>query len=423
MITELGLELFPSPHKQQKKENSDLVDKSYSAKYSTHSSFNLAGKSDSNNFKTLFEALFGRVGRQGEAVRKISQIVTDSWTAGNERLQKSGLRGNIWLNLIGPDPFGKRKVAVALAKILYGSENNFIHVNFSFTHGLFLEEKVFGHQISDESDVRFRGKTVVDHIAEELRKTPFGVVCLENVHFADPVAQRSLSKAIKTGKFSDSHGREVPINNRIFVLTSEEDSTTPSRKRKSNFLEERIARAKGWPIQATVRNTNNIPNPNYLNKKKRAHRDSGMSLDLNLPAEIDDDYDDDRRSVSWLDELSNEVVNTLVKVVFDPFDYDALSTKILKWVHQNLCKTVGFECSLEIEPRVMEQILAAACLAKGEREVEDWIDRVLGKGFADAQKMYQLSVHSVIIITSCGPLYMEEQAIEPCLLPSKIVLT
>lgn len=431
-VKELGLELFPDPCKQQRKENADL-DRSHAVKCSTDACFDLAGKPGSSNSKTLFEALSRRVGRQYEAVRNICRIIADSCTD-NGRIQNSSLRGDIWLNCIGPDLFGKRKVALALANILYGSENNFIHIDFDSEHSLFLQKMVFGHQLPDQSDVKFRGKTTVDHIAEELRKTPFGVVFLENVHSADPVAQRSLSQAIKTGRFSDSHGREVPINNRIFVLTSE-DNFTRSREKQSNFLEERIASAKGWPIQITVRTGEDTHNQTFVNKRKlngsnetneqsvnldlvkKPHRGLGRSLDLNLPAEVNDN---DVRSDTWLEEFSREVEKTSVKVVFDPFDYDALATKVLKWVHRSFCKAVGSECSLEIDPKVMDQVLAAACLSEADNGVEAWIDRVLGKGFAEAQKRYQLTAHSVVTVACFVPLCPEEH--KACLLPLKIVL-
>ncbi|KAL2939831.1 Protein SMAX1-LIKE 8 [Bienertia sinuspersici] len=435
VCTDLGLELFSQAAKQQKKPADQSV----------------------NNSEALFKALFGSVGRQCEALRIISQIVVNSWTS-NGTHQKSGFRGDIWLKFTGPDIYGKRKVALTLAEILYGSKKNFIHVDLCSRDVLFPQKTVFGRQTVNWS----RGKTIVDDIAEYLRKLPSCVVLFENVHCADPLLQHSLLQAIKEGKFSDSYGREVATNNRIFVLTvkyKENISAFSLREKPQEFPEERIERAKGCPLQIVVKgvedHTLNKTGKNYpcqilLNKRKldntdekseqyvslgqvkRPHRKPHMSLDLNLPAdssEADDgncgdtggDYVSER-SESWLDEYSGQLNKTLVTLEFEPFDYDALASKILKLVHASFNEVFESKCLLEIEPGVIDQMIAAACLSDGDKEVKDWIDRVLSKGFAEAQKRYLLTARSTVVVATCEPLYMHEQ-VQEAYLPSKIILT
>ncbi|XP_021769193.1 protein SMAX1-LIKE 8-like [Chenopodium quinoa] len=425
VATDLGLGLFPQASKQQKK----------------------ADERPENNSKALFKTLFERVGRQCEALRMISQIVSHSWTVSGSH-QKSGIRGDIWLNFSGPDIFAKRKTAVALAEILYGSKKSFIHVDLSSRDMIFCQG----------SEARSRGKTIVDYIAEELRKTPSCVVLFENVHSADPVLQCSLLQAMKDGKFSDSYGREVATNNRIFVLTSiskEKSSTLPLRGKPSNFPEERIGRAKGWPLQIVVKGISHetgdkLACETFLNKRKlngtdvktdqficmevkRPHRRSIMSLDLNLPAETSEVNDTNieendaagclsERSDSWLEDFSGQLSKILVKLEFNPFDYDTLATKISKMIHASFNEVIKSKCLLEIEPKVMDQIIAAACLCDSDKEVEDWIGRVLSKGFVEAQSRYQPTGHSIVMIAACEVLYVEQQVQEACL-PSKIILT
>ncbi|KAL2928689.1 Protein SMAX1-LIKE 8, partial [Bienertia sinuspersici] len=389
VCTDLGLELFSQAAKQQKKPADQSV----------------------NNSEALFKALFGSVGRQCEALRIISQIVVNSWTS-NGTHQKSGFRGDIWLKFTGPDIYGKRKVALTLAEILYGSKKNFIHVDLCSRDVLFPQKTVFGRQTVNWS----RGKTIVDDIAEYLRKLPSCVVLFENVHCADPLLQHSLLQAIKEER---SH---------------------------RNSLRKELKGAKGCPLQIVVKgvedHTLNKTGKNYpcqilLNKRKldntdekseqyvspgqvkRPHRKPHMSLDLNLPAdssEADDgncgdtggDYVSER-SESWLDEYSGQLNKTLVKLEFEPFDYDALASKILKLVHASFNEVFESKCLLEIEPGVIDQMIAAACLSDGDKEVKDWIDRVLSKGFAEAQKRYLLTARSTVVVATCEPLYMHEQ--------------
>ncbi|KAL9231439.1 hypothetical protein vseg_006669 [Gypsophila vaccaria] len=483
VLTELGLDLFSRVSKQ-KKSNADADDFCHLAKFSNYSSFNFSGQA-ANNFKEFFKSLFERVGRQTDALGVVSQIVSQSWIS-NGPQQRGGLRGNVWLNFIGPDMFGKRKTALALAEILYGSKKYFIHVNLCSKNVVVQPKKVFGYQILNGSDPRCRGKTIVDHIAEELRNTPFSVVLLENAHFADPVAQSSLLQAIRTGKFSDSYGREVSLTNRVFVLTSR---SSPMEK-PPEFIEARMERAKDWPLQLVIKSDGDYKNHqnsfilgpekntrnqiflckrklnNTVDQVKRPHKGRSMSLDLNLPAEVTEENEanfedtdhgcmvwdsvwqssntlklaprtesntelcdtdlnrgyESKNALSWLDELSDEVVDkTLVKVVFAPFDYDALVTKLLKLVHSTFYKVIDSKCLFEIEPRAMDQIIAAACSSHAEKDVEDWIEQVLSISFCEAQKTYQLTSHSVVMLATCeGEELCTDDQVMRVYLPSKV---
>ncbi|KAI9075363.1 hypothetical protein K1719_042675 [Acacia pycnantha] len=171
-------------------------------------------------------------------------------------------------------------------------------------------------------DVKLRGKTSLDFIVGELSKKPLSVVFLENVDKADMLAQNSLSQAIMTGKLTDSHGREVGVNNSIFVTSFpiNQNNILPTTE-PSNYSEERILRTKGGTIKLKVEqlvgdirsqsltivsnSTESIPIPSlvFVNKRKligdsefhdqhqmsdtakRAHNASNSVLDLNLPAE------------------------------------------------------------------------------------------------------------------------------------------
>ncbi|KAK9700011.1 hypothetical protein RND81_08G211000 [Saponaria officinalis] len=476
VLTDLGLDLFSRVSKQQKKINVNVDD-------ACHSALNFSGHT-ANNFKALFNTLFGRVGRQSDALGVVSQIVSQSWIS-NGTHQRGGLRGNIWLNFIGPDVFGQRKTALALSEVLYGSKKYFIHVNLC-SENVGQREKVFG--FLNTSHRRSRDKTIVDHIAEELRNTPFSVVLLENAHFSDPVAQNSLLQAIKTGKFPDSYGREVTLTNRVFILTSriaEDSSTSSSTEKPSTFSEAKMARAKGLPLQLVIKNASddkfrqnsftlsqekNTRNHLFLCKRKldnsvdqvkRPQKGRSMSLDLNLPAEITEDdcmvwdlvgqssnkiepvpqtesniepcHTDTNRgyefnnALSWLDELSDDdgVDKTLVKVVFAPFDYDTLVAKVLKLIHSIFCKVIDSKCLLEIEPRAMDQIIAAACSSSNaDKEVEDWIEQVLSLSFSEAQKTYQLTSHSTVILATCADNALcADDRVVGVYLPSKVTVT
>ncbi|KAK9282905.1 hypothetical protein L1049_011130 [Liquidambar formosana] len=483
VTTDLGLGIFSAPttkelkipnqtHRELPKDNSlsfsanfESVNRSISNHQALSSSCScpdFCGLFDPRDFKTLFRALTEKVGWQEEAISIISQKIACCRTR-NENRHGASPRGDVWFNFLGPDRFGKKKIAVTLAEILYRSRENFIHLDLCSQDGMIHAKPIYDCQEMNGYNVKFRGKTAVDYIAGELSKKPLSIVFLENVDKADLLAQSSLSRAIRTGKFSDSHGREVSINNAIFVTTSgftKGSKNLSSRKEITNCSEERILKAKGWPIQILVgclddntRSCNlsvsvftakGISDPIFMNKRKllssneileqhetleiakRAHKASNMYLDLNLPAEENevqetDNGNPDNDSVSenskaWLEDFFDQVDET---VFFKPFDFDALAQKVLKEISDSFHKIIGLECLLEIDSKVVEQVIAAACLSDRTRVVEDWVEQVLSRGFAETQKRYNLTAHSIVKLVTCEGHLLEEQ--EPCL-PPRIIL-
>ncbi|KAJ1380749.1 P-loop containing nucleoside triphosphate hydrolase [Sesbania bispinosa] len=366
-------------------------------------SFDYCRQIDARNPKILFEALSKEVSWQDEALRAIIKTIVGSQT---KRVKHHGAnqRGEIWMNFVGPDRHGKKKIAVCLAELLYGSQESFIFADLSC-------EEMKG------CNVKFRGKTTLDFIVGECCKKPLSVVFLENVDKADTVAQSSLSQAIKTGKITDSHGREISVNNAIFVFSFSgyQNSSMPTRE-PSNYSEERILKAKGGGMKIKVEqvsgdirsqsvsvannSTDAIPNLIFINKRKligdnefhdphvlsdtakRAHTTSNWLLDLNLPAEENDPKqtdDGNSEHVStenqnfWLQDLYNQVDET---VVFKPYDFDALADRVLK-------------------------VIKAAYVSDTDTEVEKWVEQVLCGGFTEVQKRYNLTASSIVKLATC----------------------
>ncbi|KAJ7959642.1 Protein SMAX1-LIKE like [Quillaja saponaria] len=405
---------------------------------------------DPRDVKMLYRALTMKISWQDEAISVISQTIAHC-RARSGKHRGTSPRGDIWLNFMGPDMCGKKRVAVSLAELLYGGQENFIFVDLS-------------SQDLRGNDVKFRGKTIVDYIVGELCKRPLSVVFLESVDKADVLTQNSLSQAISTGKISDSHGREVGVNNAIFVTTLlSAQNSHASRSESSNYYEEKLLKAKGWPMQITVEHafgdnttsksltvvngaTGGISSPIFLSKRKligsdesyeqhetsempkRAHKTSARHLDLNLPAIENallhtNDENSENDSVTedhnpWLQDLFDQVDET---VVFKPYNFVALEEKVLNEVKKSFHEIIGSEYKLEIESTVMEQLLAAAYVSDRNREMEDWVEKVLSRGFAEVQKDYSLTAQSIVKLATCECHFMEDQ--EPGFyLPPRIIL-
>ena len=161
---------------------------------------------------------------------------------------------------------------------------------------------------------------------------------------------------------------------------------------------------------------------------KRANRTSSWNLDLNIPAEESEvqetnDATVDSDSVSenpmpWLQDFFGQSIKN---VVFKPFDFDALAGKVLNNINQSFRKFIGSECLLEVDSKVMEQLLAVAYLSDEKRVVTDWVGQVLSNGFAEVEKKYNLNTHSVVKLAPYNDLPSEEKKVGVCV-PPKIIL-
>ncbi|PON85478.1 Butenolide signaling repressing protein-like [Trema orientale] len=423
---------------------------------------NFRGQCDPRDLKSLKRVLLEKVGWQDEAICAISQAVCFSRSSGG-RQRGSNLRGDIWLTFLGPDKVGKKRIALALAEILYGSRDSLISVDLGSLDRGCQANSIFEYEDPDDYDFKFRGKTVVDYLTGELSRKHHAVVFLENIERSDLLVQNSLSQAIRTGKFPDSRGREISINNITFVgtttivkgKTSHHPENDPTK-----FSEEMILAAKRYQMQILIGGSvasnashcqgmnvrvtpeDKTSNLSSVNKRKlnetsnsteqtfesqqRAHKAPRSYLDLNVPVEeiegTDDygEYDSDSISESseaWLEDFLDHVDE---KVVLKPFDFDALAEKIVEDINKNFKRMLGPEVMLEIDYEVMLQILAAAWLSEEKRAVENWVEQVLCRGFAEAEHKYNLSGPRVIRLAASGPLTAKE---ETCVcLPSRINL-
>lgn len=420
---------------------------------------NFEGKFNFADFKSLNRLLTEKVGWQDQAICAISQSLSLCKSGAGKRRGSHG-RADTWLAFLGPDRLGKRKIASVLADTTFGNSESLISVDLGFQNGFYPFNSIFECQKSQCYDV-LRRKTVVDYIAGELSRKPHSVVFLENVDKADFLVQTSLLQAVRTGKFPDSHGRAISINNTIFLVTSsvcKGNGSSVSEESKM-FSEERILEAKRCQMQLTLghatqdakriggTNVKVVPRKGVSksspgNKRKQADisdskeeatskiqkQDSEASrsyLDLNMPVEEgeesinDNDHESESKTENtdaWLSDFFDEIDE---KVVFKPFNFDELAEQVLKSIGMLFEKTFGSELQLEIDYEVIAHILAAAWLSDKKNAVEDWVEYVLGRGFVEAQQKYHPAAQYVMKLVNCESIFVEEQAPGVCL-PARI---
>ncbi|KAK7301744.1 hypothetical protein RJT34_12618 [Clitoria ternatea] len=438
------------------------------ARSSSCSDPNLEGKYETVDFKSFYHLLNEKVGWQDEAICAINRTVSRCRFGVGKCSGSHVVRADIWLAFVGPDRIGKRKLASALAEILFGNKQSLITVDLSSQERFYPSNSIFEFQSSYCHDVLMR-KTVVDYIAGELSKRPHSVVFLENVDRADFLVQNSLFQAIRTGKFPYSHGREISINNAIFIVTSTvlKGNGSFDLEEPRVFPEQRILEAKRCQMQLSLGHASGGAKRSgctnlrvvsgkgtsktnfFLNKRKlveggdskekassscktlkqviEASR-SRSYLDLNMPleeVEEGNNYNDhesesidEKDPEGWLKDLCDQIDE---KVVFKPFNFDSLAEQVIKSIDTQFQRTFGSEFMMEIDYEVMAQILAAAWSSEKKETVEDWVEHVLGRSFAEAKQKYHPAPEYVIKLINCERIYVEEQVHGICL-PARINL-
>ncbi|KAK8967385.1 Chaperone protein ClpB1 [Platanthera guangdongensis] len=427
---------------------------------------NMHQKFDASNCKAFYRSLVEKVGRQEEALWSISEAIIESRTN-----SKKHQRGAIWLNILGPDRVGKKMTAMALAELIFGLREDSISIDLAYE-----DDNVAGQQGLKNCSTGFWGKTMIDHIAMEISKKPLSVFLLENVDKADLLAQSSLSSAIRTGKFSDSHGREFSTNSSIFVTTARNlpGKATAAFSEKANiyFSEERIFEVRSSQMKMSIEpfsesdgfscspsskvslisrresNMSNCPLPCSVSRRKRKLDFSGeikchkeyytciewlskkpeIVLDLNIPAEElnqheEIDCNSENNSISensqeWLEDFFDLMDKT---VSFKPFDFDALADHAVREISRCFSNNVGMNCMLEIDVKIIEQILAATWLMRNTSELSGWIEQVLCKSLSELNEKYKLPDCTVVRFLAEQDLLMEESKLGR-FLPSRIIL-
>ncbi|KAI7747123.1 hypothetical protein M8C21_006591 [Ambrosia artemisiifolia] len=392
--------------------------------------------SNEKDFKQLYRALADKVGYQYDSIRAISQTIT--------RVRAANQRRHVWFLFSGPDPVCKRKICTTLADVVFSSQESLISIDLNMENQIPHRDCIFSRKDVNLSDPSFRGKTVIEFIAEELAKKSRSVVLLEHIDKADFLTKDSLFQAIKTGKLTDARGRETSITDAIFVFTTS-SSEEENVKDLLSYSEERILNAKALQMRIMVENTRaessgillspkglSLRNPETSNKRKITEtvdfeimvpkiKKLRSCFDLNLPLEETEESDNEMISEAkeaWLDEFLDQFDE---KVVFEPFDFDSRAEAILKEICKCFEKSFGSRVVLEIENEVIVQILASCWLSDGNGGVEDWIETVLCKGFMEVMKYGVDSESMVKLVTVEGVKIEEHDALCVCL-PSTIIV-
>jgi ATP-dependent Clp protease ATP-binding subunit ClpC len=155
------------------------------------------------------EALHRRIVGQDEAITTIAKAV---------RRARAGLKdprrpiGSFIF--LGPTGVGKTELAKALAEFMFGSEDALVQLDMSE----FMERHNVSRLVG--APPGYVGYEDAGQLTEAVRRSPYSVICFDEVEKAHPEVFNMLLQLMEEGRLSDARGREVDFCNTIIIMTS-----------------------------------------------------------------------------------------------------------------------------------------------------------------------------------------------------------
>lgn len=370
--------------------------------------------SELDSFKRLFHGLTERVGWQPEAASAIAKAVVRC-KSGHGKPRHIPSKRAIWLLFNGSDKVGKLKMAASLSELMFGTTPITIRLT---------DKNYF------DSNRVLRGKISMDRVADALCRNPFSVIIIEDINSANDIAKSTIKSAVKTGRLSDSHGREISLESAIFILLTD-DSSSPTHY-EEKILES--ARSE-WSLEFAIVENVGKRHAEWLCKDERSVKrlkesPSGLCLDLNLSTCTEDENEDPAEGSGNSSDLTVEheqkyehkrlVIKKLVEptvvplswaaaelpklvdevVLFQPVDFTSVKRKLTEFIRSKFNTLVGHEHSLRVEEDALEKIMAGLWLAGGGihcNGLEEWAEKTLVPGIHHLKACVKATAGPVIV--------------------------
>lgn len=206
---------------------------------------------NSENLTSLRNALEKKVPWQKDIVHDIANTVLKCRSGMMRRKGKvkdhSEVKEETWLFFQGVDVDAKEKIAKELARLVFGSYNNFVSISlssFSSTRADSTEDSKNKRSRDEQSC------TYIERFAEAVSNNPHRVFLIEDVEQADYCSQKGFKRAIESGRMTNSSGDEVSLGDAIIILSCESFSSrsracSPPIRQKSDGREEKASAMEG----------------------------------------------------------------------------------------------------------------------------------------------------------------------------------
>lgn len=172
-------------------------------------------KDEINTVLSLKEHLENRVVGQSHALDALSQRLRTARAKLEDPRRPIGV-----FMFVGPSGVGKTETGLALAELLFGSDQNITTLNMSE----FKEE----HKVSllMGSPPGYVGYGEGGVLTEAVRRRPYSVILLDEMEKAHPGVQDIFYQVFDKGMMKDGEGRDIDFKNTVIIMTSNAGTDT-----------------------------------------------------------------------------------------------------------------------------------------------------------------------------------------------------
>ncbi|KAG2669470.1 hypothetical protein I3760_14G036400 [Carya illinoinensis] len=181
---------------------------------------------NAENLKILCDALEKKACWQKDIIPEIATTILQCRSG--MRMRKDNLqyrskrKEETWLCFSGVDNDGKEKVARELAKLVFGSQSNFVSIcfsSFSSTRADSTEEPKRKRMRDDLSS------SYLEKFGEAVNENPHRVFFMEDIEQIDYCSQKGIKQAIESGRITLPSGDTVPLMDAIIIFSCESFSS------------------------------------------------------------------------------------------------------------------------------------------------------------------------------------------------------
>ncbi len=180
---------------------------------------------DKNKYLFIEDELKKSIIGQDEAIKAISDCIKKS--VAGIRKPKKPMGSFVFL---GPTGVGKTALAKALAKFMFGSEDDLVQLDMSEYMEKFQISRIIG------APPGYVGYETGGILTEKIRRKPYSVVLFDEIEKAHPDIFNILLQILDEGRLTDSFGNVVDFRNTVIILTSNIGSDRISGKEHLGFF-------------------------------------------------------------------------------------------------------------------------------------------------------------------------------------------
>lgn len=236
------------------------------------------------NMRILCDEMDKNVPWQKEIIPEIARTVLQCRSGMSQRRGKFKTKEDkdesCWLFFLGADSKGKEKIARTLAKLVFGSQTDFVSIglsSFSSTRADSTEECYKNKRTRNEL-----GCSYVQKFGEAVNENPHKVFFMEDLEEVDHYSQKGIKNAIESGRITLPGGETVPLKDAIVVFSCESFSSVSSA----------CSPTRGQKLSDAII-IKERDHDDYANHgPDKEDKSPSVSLDLNIAVEDDDDDED-----------------------------------------------------------------------------------------------------------------------------------